>query len=92
MLNGYIRIGRIKNAINFFNSMICEDVSPWVPCMNILLTDLVMRNMIEEVQNLYNKMVLRGVYGDHYIVHVMSRAFLKEGRVEDVEEYFWETN
>ena len=43
--------------------------------------------MIDEVRDLYNKMVLRGVYGDHYTVHVMCQAFLKEGRVEDVEEY-----
>ena len=68
--------------------MICEDAIPWVSCMDILLTDLVRINMIDELQNLYNKMVLRGVYGDHYTVHVMCRAFLKEGRVE---EYFRET-
>ena len=86
-MNGYIRVDRIENAIEFFNSMICEDVIPLVPCMNILLTDLVRRNMIYEVRDLYNKMVLRGIYGDRYTIHVMSRAFLKEGRVEDVEEY-----
>ena len=65
LLNDYIRVVKSKIAIDFFNSMICEDVIPWVPCMNILLMDLVRRNMIDEV------------YGDHYIVHVTCRAFLK---------------
>ena len=59
--------------------------------MNILLKDLVKRNMIDEVRDLYNKMVLRGIYGDHYIVHVIYQAFLTKGMVENVEEYFWET-
>ena len=91
MLNGYIRAGRIENVIEFFNFMIYEHVIPWVPCMNILLTELVRRNTIDEMRHLYNKMVLRGIYGDRYIEHVMYQAFLKEGRVEDVEEYLWET-
>ena len=41
--------------------------------MNILLTNLVRRNMIDEVRDLHNKMVLRGIYGDRYSTcHVLS--------------------
>lgn len=87
LLNAYIRANRIENAIDCFNAMICQDVIPWVPYMNILLTALVRRNMIGELRDLYNKMVLRGIYGDHFTVHVMVRACLKEGRVEEAEEY-----
>ncbi|EOY31434.1 Pentatricopeptide repeat superfamily protein, putative [Theobroma cacao] len=89
LLNSYVRV-RIDDAVDCFNGMIEHDIVPMLPFMNILLTALVRGNLIDKARELYDKMVSIGVRGDRVTVLLMMRAFLKDGKPWEAEEFFKE--
>ncbi|KAE8687134.1 tRNA (cytosine-5-)-methyltransferase-like [Hibiscus syriacus] len=90
LLNSYVRVNRFDDAVDCFNGMLERDIVPWIPYMNILLTALVRRSLMDKARELYGKMVSIGVRGDCFTVYAMMRAFLKEGKPWEGEEFFRE--
>ncbi|MED6195514.1 hypothetical protein PIB30_038550 [Stylosanthes scabra] len=88
LLNAYVRANKVTDAVECLRLMLEHDLVPWVPFMNILLTALVRRNMIRDTYSLYDEMVQRKIYGDCFTLHVLMRACLKEGKIEEAEMYF----
>ncbi|KAM1525400.1 hypothetical protein ACFX10_009868 [Malus domestica] len=90
LLNNYVRANRIECAIDCFSRTLELEMYPCVTYVNILLTELVRRNMMGEAREVYDKMALRGIGGDRVTLQVMMRGCLKQGKPDDAEEYFRE--
>ena len=50
LLNSYVRVNRIDDAVACFSGMIERDIVPWIPFMNILLTTLIRRNLMDKAR------------------------------------------
>ncbi|KAK1382453.1 hypothetical protein POM88_020188 [Heracleum sosnowskyi] len=89
LLNGFVRAGRFVDAIGCFRRIVECKISLPLSCINFLVSRLVKNNLIEEAEDLYKGLVVRGTY-DCATVDVIVRACMKEGKYDEVGKYFRE--
>jgi len=89
-LKSYIRFIKITSVVECLRTKLEHYLVPWVPIMNKLRTTMVRRNMICGAHELYDDVLERGVYGDCYMLHVLTNAHWKKEKFDEVKKFFEE--
>lgn len=84
VLNLYVRCGKMQLAWNQFNSQ-KKDVSSW----NILLTGYAQQGQGKKALNLFDKMIMSGVYPDEISFLSLLCACSRSRKISECLEYFY---